>query len=451
MRTSTGKVERRGNGWSYRFAYTDGNGRRRWTRRGGFATKSDAQRALTAAVAKANTGAVVNDANGTTGDFLAAWLDDYLRRGTVKPTASASVRFHVERHLIPRIGALPLAKLRPAVVSKLYGDLLTDGRIDGVGGLSPKTVRNIAGTLHKALGEGVRWGLLAANPADGIELPKWNRPRLDVYDTGEVAKFLAHAERSNDPNYALWRLVFVMGLRRGEVLGVAWDDVDLVAGRVAIVQTRVGSPDGKTYTGTPKTDAGRRTAKIDPGTVDALARLKDAQDAAKAVLGHWPSPYIATDVDGHPIRPARFTRMFHRATDAAGLRRIRLHDLRHSSAVEQYRLGVSPAVVSGRLGHSRVSTTQDLYLHYLPSHDAAAADLIGQTLDDGISSRARWAHFGHLSSSAGTFSDEPREHDEQRNRENKGSTDVNEHDDSAPSGARTLDQRIKSPLLYQLS
>ncbi len=158
MRSTTGKVERRGDSWSYRFAYTDGNGVRRWTRRSGFANKSDAQRALTAAVAKANTGAVVNNANGTTGDFLAAWLADYLRRGTVKPTSSASVKFHIERHLIPRIGNLPLAKLRPAAISRLYGDLLTDGRIDGEGGLSPKTVRNIAATLHKALGEGVRWG-----------------------------------------------------------------------------------------------------------------------------------------------------------------------------------------------------------------------------------------------------------------------------------------------------
>ncbi len=242
-----------------------------------------------------------------------------------------------------------------------------------------------------------------------------------------------------------------MGLRRGEVLGLSWDDVDLVAGRVAIVQTRVGSPDGKTYTGSPKTDAGRRTAKIDPGTVDALARLKDAQDAARATLGHWPSPYLATDTDGRPILPARFTRMFHRATDAAGLRRIRLHDLRHSSAVEQYRIGVSPAVVSGRLDHSRVSTTQDLYLHYLPSHDAAAADLIGQTLDDGISSRARWAQVGHLSSLAGTVSDELHEHNKRRTLENKGSTDTAEHRNGAPSGDRTLDQRIKSPLLYQLS
>ncbi len=437
MRSTTGKVERRGATWSYRFAYTDGNGRRRWSRRSGFATKTEAQRALTAAVAKANAGGIMHDAAGTVGDFLAAWLVDYERRGTVKPSAAATVRFHVNRHLIPRLGSLPLAKLRPAAISKLYGDLLTGGSLTGDKGLSPKTVRNIAGTLHKALGEGVRWGLLATNPADGIELPKWNRPRLDVYEAGEVAQLLAHADRTGDPNVALWRLVFVMGLRRGEVLGLTWDDVDLVAGRVSISQTRVTSPDGKTYTESPKTDAGRRTAKIDPGTVDALARLKDAQDAARAALGHWPSPYIATDAAGRPIRPAQFTKLFHRATDAAGLRRIRLHELRHSSAVEQYRLGVSPAVVSGRLGHSRVSTTQDLYLHYVPSHDAAAADLIGQTLDDGISTRARWAHFGHLSSSLGTLSDELDERGERRTLENKGSTDVDELDRSAPPGIRT--------------
>jgi integrase len=443
MRTATGKVERRGKSWSYRFAYTDSTGRRRWSRRGGFATKSDAQRALTAAVAKANAGGIMHDATGTTGDFLAAWLDDYERRGTVKPSAAATVRFHVERHLIPRLGSLPLAKLRPATISKLYGDLLTGGRLDGGRGLSPKTVRNIAGTLHKALGEGVRWGILPTNPADGIELPKWNRPRLDVFDAGEVAQFLAHAERVNDPNVALWRLVFVMGLRRGELLGLTWDDVDLVGGRVSISQTRVTSPDGKTYTETPKTDAGRRTAKIDPGTVDALARLKDAHDAARAALGHWPSPFVATDAAGKPIRPAQFTKLFHRATDAAGLRRIRLHDLRHSSAVEQYRLGVSPAVISGRLGHSRVSTTQDLYLHYVPSHDAAAADLIGQTLDDGISSRARWAQFGHLSRSLGTVPDELDEHNEQRTLVNKGSADVDEHGKSAPPGIRTQDEPLR--------
>lgn len=442
MRTTTGKVERRNGAWSYRFSYRDMTGKRRHVRRGGFGTKSDAQRAMVAAIAKANTGAAVSDGNGSTGDFLAAWLDDYLRRGTVKPTAAATVRFHVERHLVPRLGALPLAKLRPAVVSKLYGDLLTEGKIGGDGGLSAKTVRNIAGTLHKALGDAVRWGTIATNPAQGVELPKWNRPRPDVYDAGEVAKFLAHAERANDPNLALWRLVFVMGLRRGEVLGLTWDDVDLVAGRVSIVQTRVVSPDGRTYTGAPKTDAGRRTAKIDAGTVDALARLKDAHDAARAVLGHWPSPYVATSHDGQPIRPPHLTRLFHRATDAAGLRRIRLHDLRHSSAVEQYRLGVSPAVISGRLGHSRVSTTQDLYLHYLPTHDAAAADLIGQTLDDGISLRAQRTPMGRQWDANSTFRDELDEHADAQTLENKGSTGTDEHGKSAPPGIRTQDESL---------
>ena len=442
MRTTTGKVERRNGQWSYRFSYRDMTGKRRHVRRGGFTTKTDAQRAMVAAIAKSQTGAAVSDANGTTGDFLAAWLDDYLRRGTVKPTAAATVQFHVDRHLIPRIGALPLAKLRPAVVSKLYGDLLTDGRIGGEGGLSAKTVRNIAGTLHKALGDAVRWGTITTNPAHGVELPKWNRPRPDVYDAGEVAKFLAHAERVDDPNVALWRLVFVMGLRRGEVLGLTWDDVDLVAGRVSIVQTRVVSPDGKTYIGAPKTDAGRRTAKIDAGTVDALARLKDAQEAARAVLGQWPSPYVATSLDGRPIRPQQLTQLFHRATDAAGLRRIRLHDLRHSSAVEQYRLGVSPAVVSGRLGHSRVSTTQDLYLHYLPTHDDAAADLIGQTLDDGISLRSQRTPMGRQWTPDGRVRDELDEHADAQTLANKESSDVDEPHKSAPPGIRTQDESL---------
>jgi integrase len=377
MTKGRGTVERRQGSWSYRFSYTDTARKRHSVRRQGFATKHDAQVALAAHLNRVdNSRTQVNDRT-LTGDYLRSWLAAYVRSGSRKATTVEVVSTHVNAYLIPRIGLVPIGKLTATVIAGLYSDLQTDGHTgkNGTGGLSAKTVRNIAGTLHKALTDGVKRELLARNPAANVDLPRAIRPELNVWDEQQVSQFLSHVMETGDPCAPLWRLLLATGLRRGELLGLTWADVDLVDGSVAVRQSR-------TVKGidSPKTKRGRRTIALDPDTIVELAQLKNAQEQAAAELGGWTSPFIATDLDGRAIQPLAFTRRFQAAAKRAGLPVPRLHDGRHTAATLALQNGVPIHVVSGRLGHEKVSTTLDVYAAFLPTADRLAADTIGRLL-----------------------------------------------------------------------
>jgi len=381
MTRQRGQLFIRSGRWSYRIEWVDTRGERRSKREGSFPTKDAARRAMTKAVHGIDDGDSMT-VRGTVASYLGEWIETYTKSGKVKPSSASKNREHVERHLVPRIGSIDLAKLTGADVARLYADLLTEGRVRGkVGtGLSPKTVRNIANTLHKALSDGVKWSKLSRNVADGIDLPRFERPELEVWDGDQIRKFLNYVAESGDYLGPIWRLMLTTGMRRGEVLGLHWDDVDMVDKVITIKESRV-QVRGVTMTTTPKTKAGRRRVVIDSETVYALAAFRNAQDDAKEKLGAWTSSLVVTDLDGQPIEPDAFTRRFRNVARHAGMpSKTRLHDLRHSAAVLMLTQGVPIHIVSGRLGHANPSITLTIYTHFLPSADRLAADVIGDAL-----------------------------------------------------------------------
>ena len=175
-------------------------------------------------------------------------------------------------------------------------------------------MRNIAGTLHKSFSDAVKRGYLTHNPADAIDLPRRDRRDLNVWDAQQFAQFLQVAANSGDYMYPLWRLVVATGIRRGELLGLRWRDVDLVEATISISQTRI--TDGSAMKiGTPKTRAGRRTIAIDDGTVIALAHLKNLQTAAADALDVPLGDLVAVEVDGKPISRHTLLNRFHAASE----------------------------------------------------------------------------------------------------------------------------------------
>lgn len=392
MTTQRGTVKRhdKTGSWGYRLSYTDDLGARKHSQK--FSrrwTKADAQQELTKQLTLLDRGHSLGTAQTTVHDYLRDWFARWQLQGSVKQSTIDTARVHLDVYLVPRIGHLKLRDLKRARIGALYFDLLQNGRTgagkhDATRPLSPKTVRNIAGTLHKALDDAVRLEILHTNPADYVDLPKWERPELTTWDSNQVAQFLAYCVDTNEPLYALWRLLAVAGLRRGELLGLTWDDVDLVMGEIKIRQTRVVTGTGQVRVETPKTTAGRRNVTIDPGTVDALAQLKDAHENAAAILGGWTSPYVATDLGGRPIYPKRLTDRFQATAKAAGVPVIRLHDGRHSNVTIGIEGGVPVAVMSTRVGHSRPSTTADIYFHRHRQADVDAGLVIAARIDAAI-------------------------------------------------------------------
>lgn len=392
MSRQRGHVFRHGGGWGYSFSYTH-NGERRQVRRSSrYWQRRDAQRELTAALADVDGGRLMGAKRQTVTQYLESWLAQYARGGSVKPSTVDTARVVVQRYLVPGLGRVLLRDVTVAVLDSYLTQLLTGGRLRSDkhgGGLSPKTVRNVHGVLHRALADAVRWGLLPHNPASRVQLPRYERPAIRTWSAEQVARFVAHVDAHGDVDAALWRLLLVTGLRRGELLGLRWSDVDLVAGTVRVAQTRVMLRDGSHVTTTPKTRAGSRTVTVDAGTVTALAQLKNLHDDLAAQVGGLAHELVAVEPDGNPAVGERLLRRFRAAARAAGVPELRLHDGRHTAVTRQLEAGAPLHVVSHRVGHSQTSTTLNIYAHVLPDADRLAADVFGAQLDAAVAQLKR--------------------------------------------------------------
>ncbi len=306
-------------------------------------------------------------------------------RGQVSLGTWASYRSDLTAHVIPRIGTTPLQELTPATLNRLYDELEEAGGRDRRG-LAAKTVVNIHGILHKALKDAVKQGLVVRNAADAVDAPRASRPKTDVWEVEQLRAFLQHVERER--LYAGWLLFATTGMRRGEVAGLAWPDIDLEAGKVRIEWT-LGVVDAKaTWKRRAKSEAGERVMSLDPATVETLRAYRAAQAEERLRLGpawqnrqhDWQGDYredlVFTWPDGALIHPQRWSTWFGQHCVAAGLPAIRLHDVRHTyatAALSNARGWHVIKVISERLGHASIGITLDTYAHVLPSADEEAA------------------------------------------------------------------------------
>ena len=379
--SNRGQIERRGDSWGFRASFTDDAGIRRHVRRADKRwTRKDAQRALTETLAQIDAGHALGSATQSVADYLLGWLDTYSQTADVKPGTVHQHRINVERYIIPRIGNLRMGDVKRARVARFVADLTQTVGTRSHRPLSPKTTRNIISTLSRAFADAVEHQIITRNPCERIALPRWERPELRPWDGEQVARFLTYCDTTNEPHAALYRLALLHGLRRGELAGLRWADVDYDAATVTIAQTRVmvGS---RQVTQSPKTKSGRRTISIDPGTIDALRRLHVEQIDQARTLGASTFALVATRPDGQPIHPDRLLTRFRTLSAEAGLPITRLHDARHASATMMLSMGAPIQVVSAHLGHSKPSITLDVYAHALPKADRLAADALGAAID----------------------------------------------------------------------
>jgi integrase len=229
--------------------------------------------------------------------------------------------------------------------------------------------------LKRVLSDAVKRGLIIRNPAENVERPKVRDVEMQWWSIGEARIFLAHVE--GERLDVLWKLYLTTGMRRGEALGQKWGDVDLDAGRLAVRRTLV-AVGGKATWSEPKTAASCRVVSLDPGTIAALRdhRRRQLEERMAVGGGYRDEGLVFATVAGEPLHPDYVSNVFDRLVKASGVRRIRLHDLRHTAATVMLERGVPLKVVTERLGHSSTRITADLYQHASESmQDAAAAEL----------------------------------------------------------------------------
>ena len=298
-------------------------------------------------------GSFVEPATTTVGEYLDAWCDGLAASGR-RPSTVASHPDNLRLHVQPTIGAGRLQALSATDLDRVYAQLLTRGRRDGRGGLSARTVRYVHTILRRALADAARKGLVARNVADLATPPSASAGRAPEMATWTPAELRTFLDAVADHELgALVRLAAMAGLRRGELLGLRWGDVDLDAGRLS-VRRQATSVGGVVALGEVKTDRGRRSVDLDAETVATLRAHRQRQREHRLVMGAgWRDHgLVFAAADGSLLHPDKVSKSFNRLVRSAGVPRIRFHDLRHSHATHLIAAGVHPKIVSERLGHA---------------------------------------------------------------------------------------------------
>ena len=325
-------------------------------------TKTQAQQKLRKLLTSVDNGMSLDTSKVTLGEFLARWMEDYVAIKTAPSTANG-YRMIVMCHLIPALGNVPLAKLQPADVQAYYKKALAKGRRDGKGGLSARTVHHHHRVLSEALKHAVKWELIHRNVADAVDPPKPSRYEAVILNPPEVDQLLVAAQAHGAPYYELIYTAIYTGMRRGELLGLKWHDVDLDMATLSVVRT-LQRVRGEFILKEPKTSRSRRDIALTPDLAILLRGYKRHQEEQRTSLG---LPFDDMDLvfahsDGSPLDPGTVSHTSKKIVKKAGLE-SRLHDNRHAFATLMMSFGVNPKVVGEMLGHSTIATTMDIYSH----------------------------------------------------------------------------------------
>jgi len=361
-----GSVKKLGSSWSYRVDLpVDVDGRRRQRMRRGFPTRKAAEEALREFLGHLDRGGDPFNDQTTFAQYAAGWAKHHQTQ--VEASTWKQYEAILRVHLVPALGGMRLTKIRPAHIQTA---------LDGID-RSPRTIQHCRALLSRMFRQAVAWSLIPSNPVAATSAPKAEKPDLDVPDA-EGAKALMDAAVGTR-----WELPTLLaaytGARRGEVLAIQWDQVDLDRRRIRITRS-VERLNGDFRFKEPKTKRGQREVAIPPFVVERLRRWKVGQLERQLAAGPaWHDVgLVCDDGGGGPVNPDAFTRALKRFARKVGHPDTRLHDLRHAAATLMMEAGVHPSVVSRSLGHASEAFTMSVYGH--PSNEMLdqAADALGE-------------------------------------------------------------------------
>jgi len=306
------------------------------------------------------------------------WLTDHVAQ--LRPLTRRNYALICEHFIIPEFGEELAEIVAPADISAWLARLLKNGRRDTHGGMAPKYVRQVRFVLHTAYSWSVKLGEIARNPVDAAPGP--SVPRRSV-DPPTVKRMQQAMEALRGTRYRVpMALAAATGMRRGEVLGLAWSHVDLVAGVVRVRRQLTETPQGVALS-TLKTGAAMRDLHLPPFVCVVLADELRRQQAKAQVAGlAWSADaYVCSNHDGGPIPPDKFSRGFTGALKRRKLPVFRFHDLRHAVATTMLEGGERADVVQRQLGHAQVAITLGVYAHLRPGEVEKASGRYGHLWD----------------------------------------------------------------------
>ena len=336
-------------------------------------TQAEAKAKLKAAIEETKNLDVTKVGKYTVGAWMDEWLENYAKV-KVRPSSHQTYRGYIDSHIKPNIGKIQLEKLASLDLQKLYKKLLEKGRVDRIEskkqskGLSPKTVRNIHQIIASAMKLAKEQRLIAADPTEGCALPKLEHREMKTLPIEQLTSFLREAKESG--GFEMYYVELATGLRRGELLGLKWEDIDLERGDLR-VKWQVARIDGEIVEAPLKTKNAYRTLPLAEDTIQVLKQQKKKVGS---------SPWVFPSPTGGPISPDSVLHMLHRVLKRAGLPRVRFHDLRHTFATLALQNGMDIKTVSGMLGHFSAGFTLDTSAHVTTAAQKEAARTMEKVL-----------------------------------------------------------------------
>jgi integrase len=373
-----GSMRRRGQrSWELKFDLgTDENGKRKIAYRSVKGTRSEAEAKLTEYVAQLGRGDYVTSSKETVATFMTARIEAWATTQQIGAKTAERYREILAKHIVPGIGNVMLQKLTGLRIGEWHGELLAAG-------LAVGTVRVIHGVVAKALKEAHRNGLVNRNAANDVSPPPAEEREVTILQPDKVPMVMALLQERGDDLGAMAAIALYAGLRRGEVLALRWNAIDLDARRLSVVCALEELRDGTITVKKPKTKAGRRAVTMPEALVATLRahRVKQMQVSLKLGLGRLPDDALLfSNLDGSHVSPRAISHRWLLFADKAGVGDVRFHDLRHTQASLLHDAKVPLAVVSKRLGHSKITTTLNLYTHIFETADGEAATALDGVL-----------------------------------------------------------------------
>lgn len=360
-----GHIAKKGNRYYIVVDIGDETRKQKWI--SGFRTRKEAEKELPRILNELNDGTYIEPSKQKYKEFIDEWLEN--RKSKISKNTYQTYKYLIDAHVKPQLGKFRLDKLNSLAIDNFYTQLEKEGK-------SSATIKKIHSIIRASLEYATQYQLIKRNPASVVKPPAVRHKDITVWDEQQMLKFLDFVKDEWD--YIVYHLALYTGMRKGEILGLKWSDIDFINNKIRVMRSysKTGFSEGKTANA-------RRVIDIDETTVDYLLKRKKAVSENKLKMGqdYNDLDLIICRPTGDPVDVRNVNRRFDKFVERSKLPRIRFHDMRHTHATLMLKMGIPVKVVSERLGHGSIEMTLNTYAHLLPSMQLEAVQIFSKNME----------------------------------------------------------------------
>ncbi|WP_458117949.1 site-specific integrase [Bacillus sp. PK6-026] len=349
-------------------------GKRKQITRRGFETKKEAEQVAATITHEIEKETFIREKDILFKDFITDFLE-LVAKSSVKPSTFSGYTKVVNKRLIKSFGHMKLKSLTPHLITKYYNDLLSEG-------LTPEYIQYIHSILKSSSKVAVEWKYIKNNFMDHVKAPRRTKKNVETWSIEECNTFLNRMRQQKEHIFMLYYLALYTGMRRGEILGLKWQDIDFEDKRIYVRNSLYYVSGQGLVLQSTKTKSGNRNIAITKEDIGELKayKIKKQEQLLQVGMNLTGNHFVISAFGGEPVNPNTIHKQFLYDIKLAGVKRIRFHDLRHTHATIMLEIGENSKVVSERLGHANTSITLDKYSHVTQNLQKSSAENYSKAL-----------------------------------------------------------------------